>query len=135
MKIYKILMIISLLSLLFSCSDGIVSELPSDENNIKIRANYASIQKEIFDNYCISCHSGAFASGNLDLSFGVSYDNIFNKPNSIGSEIYVKPGRSDDSYIIHRLSDNSQIMPPTGAIDQYLIDTLKVWIDQGAINN
>lgn len=119
--------------LMFSCSEGIISELPRD--NIKINSSYQSIQAEIFDNYCISCHAGEFSSGGLDLTHEKSYQNLVNKDNSSATKKYIIPGNSEESYLIRRLTDNSQIMPPTGALDQYLIDTLKTWINNGALNN
>lgn len=134
MKILKYLSVSLLAIFAISCSDGIVSELPSD--NVEIRAEFNSIQKNIFDAYCISCHAGEFASGGLDLSSGKSYDNLINKLNASGNQNLISPRKSDESYLVIRLTaDNSQIMPPTGAIDSHLIDTLKVWINSGALNN
>ncbi len=127
-------LLIYLLLNLFSCSDGIVSELP-DNHVIKIRANYSSIQKEIFNQYCIGCHSGKFPSGNLNLSEGVSYANLINKENNDKTAKYIVQSNVADSYIIERLTSSTNPMPPTGKIDQALIDTLKLWIGNGAISD
>lgn len=134
MKILRYATTLALVLFSLSCSDGIVSELPGD--NVEIRAEFKSIQKNVFDAYCISCHAGQYASGGLDLSSGNSYNNLVNKLNAAGDQTFVSPGASEKSYIISRLTaDNSQIMPPTGAIESHLIDTLKVWINNGALNN
>lgn len=136
MKIRKILalMLSTLVISFYSCSDGIVSELPP-EKNIKIRANFTSIQAEVFDKYCISCHAGNFASGSLDLTAGKSFNNLVDKLNSSGNKKLIETGSVVRSYLIDRLESNSDVMPPTGKIEQYLIDSLKVWIEQGALNN
>lgn len=133
--ILKAIVLATLAVALLSCSDGIVSENPKDDKDIKIRAEYTKIQSEIFNQYCISCHSGVVPEANLDLSSGNSYNNIVNRDNLANTAKLVVPGNSDDSFLVHKMTTNVGFMPPTGKIDNYLIDTLKVWINNGALNN
>ncbi len=119
-----------------SCNDSIVTECEIDTDNIKIRANYQSIQKELFDKSCIGCHSGSLPSGGLNLSSDVSFSNIKDRENGNKNMLLVKSGVADSSYLIKKLEANDgSVMPPTGKLNQAVIDTVKLWINSGAINN
>jgi hypothetical protein len=122
---------------LSSCSDGIVSECPTDLINIKIRNNFSSIQTELFNKNCAAsgCHSGNFPGGGLDLSEGKAYQNIVSVKSSQNDLKLIEPGNSSLSFLYQRVSTNDQgsVMPNSGRMRQYMIDTLKAWIDGGAI--
>jgi hypothetical protein len=130
-----------ILSIIFlgSCSDGIVSECPTNPANIKIRSNFTSIQTELFNKNCAlsGCHSGSFPSGGMDLTSGNAYQNIVGKLNSQKDLNYIEPGNSSLSFLYQRVSssDPGNVMPASGKLPQYMIDTLRVWIDAGALNN
>jgi len=132
----NILIIISFLAI--SCSDGIVSECESDLSNIVINSNFTSIQKNIFNKNCATsgCHTGTFAAAGLDLSEGNAYKNIVGVK-STSNLMYIEPGNSSNSYLFKRVSSQniSEVMPPTGRLNQKYIDTLKLWIENGAPNN
>lgn len=125
--------------ILSSCTDGIVSECPTNPVNIKIRSNFASIQTELFNKNCATsgCHSGNFPASGLDLTDGKAYQNIVNVKSSLNDLHLIEPGNSSLSFLYQRVSssDAGTVMPSAGRIPQYLIDTLKVWIDAGALNN
>ena len=96
---------------------------------------FAEIQATVFDVSCASCHSGAAPSGGLDLSNATaSYAALFNQP-SIGDPLIdrVEPGDADGSYLIQKMEGNAGlIMPPTGGLNQTVIDGIRLWIDSGA---
>lgn len=127
-----------LLLLLSSCSDGIVSECETIPTDINMRSNFSSIQTELFDKNCATsgCHVGEFAPASLDLSRGNAYKNIVGVKSS-GELMYINQGNSSESYLYQRISSNdvSNVMPPTGRLNQAFIDSLKLWIDNGALNN
>jgi len=131
-----ILLIICLFAI--SCSDGIVSECETDLSNIVINSNYNSIQKNLFNKNCATsgCHIGTFAAAGLDLSEGNAYKNIVGVKSS-SNLMYVEPGNSSNSYLFQRVSSQniSEVMPPTGRLNQKYIDSLKLWIENGAPNN
>ena len=119
-----------------SCADGIISECP-DDTPPTVTANFSSIQTEVFDKNCATsgCHTGNTPQSGLDLSRGKSYANIVNK--EVFGLTYVKPGSPDDSYLFNKISSTnaSVVMPPTGRLSQAVIDSIRVWIENGALNN
>lgn len=117
-----------------SCSDNVVSDNPNDNQN-NLKPTFSKIQQEVLNNYCISCHSGSSPNGNLNLESGKAYANLVNKQNKANNAVYVKPGSSSESFLITMLTANSNFMPPSGKLSQNLIDSIKVWIDAGALNN
>lgn len=127
-----------LLLFLASCSDGIVSECETIQPNVIMRSNFTSIQSELFDKNCATsgCHVGEFASAGLDLSKGNSYKNIVGVKSS-GDLMYIEQGNSSRSYLYQKVSSDDvfSVMPPSGKLSQPFIDSLKVWIDSGALNN
>lgn len=134
----KILILISLALFALSCSDGIVSECPDDIKPTKLRATFSSIQVEIFDKSCatVGCHTAPIPASGLNLSAGVSYNNTVNKL-AFGDTKYIEPGDAEASWLFQRVNSSSSgsVMPPTGKLPQYMIDSLRVWIDTGALNN
>lgn len=134
----NILILIIICFLAISCSDGIVSECETDLSNIVINSNFNSIQKNIFNKNCATsgCHIGTFAAAGLDLSEGNAYKNIVGVKSS-SNLMYIEPGNSNNSYLFQRISSQNigNVMPPTGRLNQKYIDSLKLWIDNGAPNN
>lgn len=120
---------------LCSCSDGVVGDDPKNNPNIQLKSSFSSIQQEVFNVHCVSCHSGVAPNGNLDLSAGLAYANIINIQNAGKFAVYIKPGNVEQSYLYSRLTSSSSPMPPTGKLAQNVLDTIKVWIEQGALNN
>lgn len=120
-----------------ACSDGIVSECTTcGTGNATVKATFSSIQSELFDKTCAAagCHSGNFPQAGLLLS-GNAYDRIVNVGSSEGMN-YITPGNSSQSLIYKRITSNGgSIMPPTGKLPQSVIDSVKAWIDAGALNN
>jgi len=126
-----------LMILLNSCSDGIISECPDDTSQ-EVKSNFSSIQQDVFSKSCAlsGCHTGAFPAAGLNLTSGSAYPNIVNKE-AFGGVFYVKPGNSAESYLFDRINSTSAatVMPPTGRLPQNVIDSIKLWIDSGALNN
>lgn len=136
MRFYYLIFILGLFYL-YSCSDGIVSECSTD-GSVKVNSNFTSIQKNVFNKSCAlsGCHSGSFPAANLNLTEGNAYKNIVNVQ-STGDYKYILPGNSSESYLFQKISSNETgfAMPPTGKLQQHIIDSIKVWIDNGALNN
>jgi hypothetical protein len=45
----------------------------------------------------------------------------------------VNPGNADLSYLIMKMEGNGvTVMPPTGMLNQTVIDGIRLWIDNGA---
>lgn len=98
---------------------------------------FNSIQKNVFDNYCIACHgTSTSAAGGLYLTEGKSYQALVNVKADLSPEgkMLVNPGDPDDSFLLdilqsnitrHDHSDILSVMPEK-------ITLLKSWIEGGA---
>lgn len=132
-----ILLTVSLSLMLISCSENIVSDCKVD-NNLKepMKATFSDIQKKVFNTTCAtsSCHGG-FQSPTLNE--GQAYKNIVGVDNINGNMQLVKPGDSQNSYLIKKLLGDGTPMMPSGGdkLDQAIIDSIAYWIDSGALNN
>ncbi|WP_456443616.1 c-type cytochrome domain-containing protein [Caldithrix abyssi] len=131
---FKTLIMLFISIFFWQCEKNITTQC---EASPTIEPTLSSIQTEIFNGYCVSCHSGAAASGKLDLSSASAYSNLVNVPSSASSLMRVLPGNSDQSYLIKRLigADGELIMPPATRLPQNLIEAAQQWIDEGAKNN
>jgi hypothetical protein len=137
------------LALAVASCDEKLSDLTGPTPNLQ--PTFTSIQQEIFNTTdasgrlaCTNCHSnvGRNPSGGMTLLPGVSYANLVGvastgKPGAVR----VIPGDPENSYIIHKLEGQSDIvgvrMPrgngPFLTAGQILV--IKRWIANGAPNN
>jgi hypothetical protein len=144
MKNYShLILLVCVFIYFYGCADKIVSE--EDVSTVKIPegirlSKFSELQKNIFTPSCAldGCHAGPNPQHDLNLSEGKAYTNLVN----IQSQHFptlkrVLPGSKDQSVLYQVVGYNSiQLqMPPTGKISQYLIDSLGLWIDKGALND
>jgi hypothetical protein len=127
-----------LLFLITACEsliEGPEDELKNGGSN-GIHPIFSSIQEKVLTPACAlsGCHGG---SQNPNLSAGQAYDNLVNKASIENpSVLRVKPGESTSSLLIKKLrGDGTSVMPPSGQLTQATIDSIIVWIDNGALNN
>jgi hypothetical protein len=86
-----------------------------------VNFTYSEAVQPILDQYCVSCHSSSFPSGNVKLD---NYTNV---------KIY-----ADNGKLLGTISHASGYSPmPQGAskLDDCKILTISKWIDAGAPNN
>jgi len=94
--------------------------------------SYSTTIQPIFNSRCISCHSlTTFNAGGLDLR---SYHGLMAGGNSAA---VVVPGAASDSLIVARLQGTVQPQMPLGQtpLSPAQIQSIKDWINQGALNN
>jgi hypothetical protein len=101
-----------------------------------VRAKFSSIQAKVFTPTCAvpQCHGG---TQDPNLSAGQAYNNLVNK-SSIESPtlLRVKPGDSNNSFLMKKLNgDGTTRMPLGGELSQVEIDSIALWINNGALNN
>lgn len=142
---FKRIVMVYLFGLLFlisvnSCEDSIITECTSNvaEDN-KMKANFSDIQSKLFDNSCAK--SGCHVSGGIspNLTAGNSYNEIVGK-DALGTNFkYVEIGNSANSYIIKKMRGDNDIfggiMPTSGKLPDFVIDSVAKWIDNGAPRN
>ena len=129
-------------SLVFiSCADKITSECSDSDTSTDgfLTARYSDIQAKVFTPTCAvtGCHAGSQPQEGLDLSASKAYQNLVNAKSRQKPELFrIKPGDAANSYIIHKISANDfAVMPPTGRLAAAIIDSVRAWIDQGALDN
>ena len=92
----------------------------------------------VFNNQCTQCHNGSSGFGGLSLRPGESYGNLVSVDSAgYPGRLRVVPERPEDSVLYVKISgsDLGQRMPPTGALSDERVDTIRRWIAQGAANN
>jgi hypothetical protein len=147
----RVVMVLSAgtLVLTLAACDESLSDLTGPTPNLE--PTLSSIQREIFSSddpsgraACTPCHTnqGRTPAGGLNLLEGQSYANLVNRasPAKAGA-ILVVPGDPDNSYLIHKLEGQSDIvgqrMPRTGGpyVMPGQIQVIRRWIELGAPNN
>lgn len=130
--------VVSLSISLNSCGDIVTDCTPSVSDNNRMKANFTEIQSEVFNKSCATagCHVEGMTSPNL--TSGISYQEI------VGVEVpglglqYIKPFDSQNSYLIQKMRGTAEfgsVMPTTGKLPDYVIDSVAKWVDNGALNN
>jgi len=141
MKFLYILLIITAAG----CADKITSldDLNKTNNprsgNLTHLARLSEIQKQVFNSKCAigGCHDNASKAEGLDLSSGHSYNNLV----LVQSQLYpsfklVMPGDPSQSLLARLLTGETQPqMPVDGSLASDEIDSIKVWISNGAKND
>lgn len=126
---------------LISCEDQIVNQC--DEKEIESGeslSNLGAIQKNVFNVSCAlsGCHSGSNPQANLNLEDGKSYTNLVNINSLLHpGEKRVIPNNSAASILIKSLRGEISTEMPLGAspLSNAVIDSIALWIDNGALNN
>lgn len=132
------------LAILAGCSAGSgegldISGRPVEEGgNVPLAPTLESIQANVFDPYCIVCHSGANAPLGLRLDSSSSYTSLVSvRSRQAGSLFLVDPGDPDRSYLVRKLEGNASDggqMPFGGPpLPQSTIDFVRQWIADGAL--
>lgn len=133
------LVLLLVITLYWGCADQIVSQCESETQPTIINATYSSIESNLFRPTCGKggCHSGTNPAANLTMSGGLAYDQLVDVTSSQENTLKrVKPGDSDNSFIIWKLeARGTSVMPPSGALSAATIDSIRKWIDDGAVKN
>lgn len=139
-RISRILVLVYILLMISGCEENIVSEC-EESNPLPGEAKlntFSGIQAKLFNTTCASsgCHGENGTQANLMLVEGVAYSNLVDQQSFLYPQfLRVEPGDSDNSLLIKMLRGETGIMPPTGRLDDAIIDSVAMWIDEGALNN
>ncbi len=107
--------------------------------------SYADDVKPIFDRYCISCHSGSGEGANVSEYLLTGYDEVM-KGTKFGQVVVPGSRMSSSLYLVVAGKTAPEIrMPPHNEesfaegrgvmLSADAIETIGLWIDQGARNN
>ena len=97
-------------------------------SNIPLEATFASIQGNIFQSRCISCHSAGQSAWRVPLD---TREEVLNSPREL-----VIPGNADESGLVLAITrtDDKRMPPPKSgsALSPKAIGIIKQWINEGA---
>lgn len=126
-KGYKIYMIVLIMVYCCSCKND-KGAVPVKGCDPPVQVSYQQNIQPIFDTYCVSgCHSGSSPEGGLNLEASVSYAQLSNG--------YVDTLNPNNSLLHFQMNNASNIMPPSGKLDQCTLDLIDKWMEQKAKNN
>lgn len=115
--------------------DSDVEEMTLPVETIDLAA-FDRIQKQVFNNYCITCHgAGDHAAANLNLTEGKSRAQLVNMEAELSSDNkkLVYPEKSEQSFLMDILENDLIHYNHTDVLpEKELITLIKTWIDSGA---
>ena len=123
--------------LLVSCEDQITSGCEIDIPGRAPEASLSWIQENVFDAYCTSCHGNSLAQGGLNLASRKALANLLDKKATASTLKRIDTQNPENSYLLIRLegSNGESVMPPSGKLNQAVIDSVRSWIEKGALDN
>jgi hypothetical protein len=108
-------------------------------------AGSVSFEKDvvpILNSYCVMCHLPGGEQGGLSL-YPDAWSELVGIPSKQSPLLQVKPGLPDKSYLYIKLIDTGESAGGSGLLmpiqqpplDQDQIETIRLWIEQGAKQN
>jgi len=96
----------------------------------------------VLNQYCVMCHLDGGAQGGFSL-YPDPWSKLVDVPSIQSPVMLVKPGEPESSYLYAKLTGTGesvggfgQMMPvQQPPLDQDQIETIRLWIEQGAQNN
>ena len=126
--------------ILFSACDEDNPTAPEESNVSTPNPTLSSIQANVLTPGCalVNCHGNSGTQANLNLTNGQSFANLV----GVDSQLFppskrVAPGDGANSILVRILKGEvSPRMPQDrAALSNTIIDSIKKWIDNGAMNN
>lgn len=107
-------------------------------DNVSFKADVAPI----LTSYCVMCHLPGAEQGGLSL-YPDAWALLVNVPSKQSPLLQVEPGSPEKSYLYVKLIDtgesvggSGQVMPvQQPPLEQEQIELIRLWIEQGALNN
>jgi hypothetical protein len=110
-----------------------------------VRADDVSFKTDvvpILNNYCVMCHLPGADQGGLSL-YPDAWPLLVNVPSKQSPLLQVAPGSPDKSYLYVKLIDTGESVGGSGQmmpvqqppLEQDQIELIRLWIEQGALNN
>jgi hypothetical protein len=112
------------------------------QNGESTEVSFENDVMPILNAYCVMCHLPGSEQGGLGL-YPDAWSRIVNIPSKQSPLLQIKPGSPDESYFYIKLIDSGQSAGGSGQLmpvqqpplDPKQIETIRLWIEQGAPNN
>ena len=114
---------------------------PIEPEQIITTVSFENDVQAIFTTNCVSCHNTANSQyyGYLDLSVNNSYSELVSVvSNGYAPNVRVTSGDAENSVLWKKINNSltyGSNMPLGGTLTSQEIETIKVWIDEGALDN
>ncbi|MBX7150575.1 hypothetical protein K1X84_02965 [bacterium] len=137
MKTYLLLLVIMALIIVQGCGE-------LEEKNPEANRVPTDVQA-IFTTYCAKsgCHAGSSPQQDMNLSEEVAYQNIVNVTSMENPSLKrINPGNANNSYLIRKIEGTQSVGdrmpldqegPDGGYLSSTQINTIRTWIDNGAL--
>ena len=133
----RLLILFSALFLLAACTD----EKSSPTEPAVMEVSFENDVQPIFNNNCVGCHAPGGPAQFLNLTTGVSYANLVNRPSAQDSSwLLVDPTDDSKSLLYQKMKGTATVgpnavMPPAGMLANDVVDIVEQWLNEGAKNN
>ncbi len=107
--------------------------------------SFADDVQPIFTLSCAvaGCHTGANPPEGMNLSVGMAYDMIVNVASNQSDLDRIEPNSSAFSYLVHKIDGTQASVGGSGArmpfgqpqLSEMIRDIIRVWADEGAMDN
>jgi hypothetical protein len=130
---FPILLSLIMVLTLISCSDNSGNDIMGPVEDV----SFVNEIQPIFNGSCggAGCHVGSTQSG-VNLS---SYDQVMSSTGQQYGREIVEPGSPDESPVVDKIEPNPQFgqrMPfGRGPLNSRQIEQIRVWIEEGALDN
>ena len=112
------------------------------QNSYAEPVSFESDVMPILNNYCVMCHLPGAEQGGLGL-YPDAWSRLVGVPSKQSPLLLVAPGSPDVSYLYVKLIDSGESVGGSGLLmpiqqaplDQGQIETIRLWIEQGAEQN
>ena len=139
MRRLPLLLGLSGLFMLTACSD--LGDDPEDVGGPMVplpeTVSFADDIQPIFDVNCVFCHGDGGNAG-LDLRSGSSHANLVGVTATESPLSRIEPGEPLNSWLYLKITGQQNVgtmMPPTGSLAADLMDLVRTWIEEGALDN
>lgn len=132
--------LLALAVLVAACGGSDVGTGPDDGGGPPASPSFATHVNPIFDaKGCTagSCHGGGAGGLTLTGSASTNYSNLVSVQSSDPLFLLVEPGDADNSYLVRKVEGSAGARMPLGGspLSSNQIQTIRNWIDSGALNN
>jgi len=135
-RVLWFLVVVLAFSLWIACSSDSNPVAPPPTQTVPDSVSFKAHIQPIFTSRCAisGCHVSPNPKAGLILTAGVAYANIVNVPAQNFTGLRVAPNDASQS-VLYLLVENGTMPQKGSRLTSVQVQTIKKWIDQGALNN